>query len=96
MFSKSKQHYLLYFITALLLLMQSFALWHDAEHAFHAENEQCERFEGFSNNPALDHVPLLAIITPIKTRLVDNLPTHTLLQANQREAYAIRAPPLFS
>lgn len=96
MFSQSKQHRLLYFITALVLLMQSFAVWHDAEHAFHAENEQCERFEAFANSPALDLVPDSPVITTTQISVIKAVQSITLLQYKQREAYAIRAPPTFS
>lgn len=93
MFSQSKQHYLLYLITALLLLMQSFAIWHDAEHTFHAEDEQCERFEAFGHTPTLDHTvtPPTLFTTPFS--VVNAIQTDTFLANRQREAYAIRAPP---
>jgi hypothetical protein len=93
MFSQSKQHHLLYFITALLLFMQSLAIWHDAEHAFHAETEQCERFEAFSNSPALDLVPVNLPTTTAQTSVVEVVQTVALSQYKQRDAYAIRAPP---
>ena len=97
MFSPSKQHQLLYFITALLLLMQSLAIWHDAEHAFHAEDEQCERFEAFANSPALDIVPHLSVTTVAYNTVANAVQSITLRQNKQRDAYAIRAPPvLFS
>ena len=93
MFSQSKQHQLLYFITALLLLMQSFAIWHDAEHAFHTENEQCERFEAFANSPALDIAPHLSVLATAYNAVVNVVQPVTLGQYQQRDAYAIRAPP---
>lgn len=93
MFSQTKQHQLLYFITALLLLMQSFAVWHDAEHAFHAETEQCERFEAFANSPALDIVPHLSVLATAYNAVVNLVQPVTLGQHKQRDAYAIRAPP---
>lgn len=97
MFSQPKQHYMLYFTTVLLLLMQSFAIWHDAEHPFHNETEQCERFEAFANSPTLDLVPHLPIISTTPTVVVLATQAVTLHHYKQREAYAIRAPPsLFS
>ena len=51
MFLHARVHKLLYPLIALLLLMQSFAVWHGAEHSFHIEDEQCERFEAFSQAP---------------------------------------------
>jgi hypothetical protein len=96
MFSPSKQHQLLYFVTALLLLMQSFAIWHDAGHSFHVENEQCERFEAFSHSPALDLIPHTLIITTTQISVVETIQSVALPQYKQRDAYAIRAPPSFS
>lgn len=96
MFSQSKQHHLLYFVTALLLLMQSFAIWHDAEHAFHAEDEQCERFEAFANSPAFDLIPHTLVITTTQTSITETTQSVALPQYKQRDAYAIRAPPSFS
>lgn len=56
MFLHARVHKLLYPLIALLLLMQSFAVWHGAEHSFHIEDEQCERFEAFSQAPTLDNI----------------------------------------
>ena len=97
MFSQSQQHRLLYLVTVLLLLMQSFAIWHDAEHAFHAENEQCERFEAFGHAPTLDHIVTLPTLFTTPFSVVNAVQTDTFLANRQRDAYAIRAPPhLFS
>ena len=95
--SKPQQHQLLYLLTALLLLMQSFAVWHDAEHAFHTENEQCERFEAFANSPALDLVPHLADVSTVHTVVIKAVLPITTSWLTHHDAYAIRAPPaLFS
>lgn len=83
-------------LAALVLLMQSFSIWHDVQHAYHAESEQCERFEAFANSPTLDHVPHTLVITARQTRHTEAFQIISLLQANKHEAYAIRAPPLFS
>jgi hypothetical protein len=97
MFSQSQQLRLLYLLTALLLLMQSFAIWHDAEHAFHAENEQCERFEAFGHAPTLDHTFTLPTLFTTPFSVVNVVQTDTFLANRQRDAYTIRAPPhLFS
>lgn len=97
MFIQSQQHRLLYLLTALLLLMQSFAIWHDAEHAFHIEDEQCERFEAFSHTPTLDHTVTLPTLFTTSFNVVNAVQADTFLASRQRDAYAIRAPPhLFS
>jgi hypothetical protein len=95
--SKPQQHQLLYLLTALLLLMQSFAVWHDAEHAFHSQSEQCERLEAFANNPSLDLVPLIAEISTVHTVVINAFLPVARLWLTQHNTYTIRAPPvLFS
>jgi len=96
MFTQPRQHQLLYLLTALLLLMQSFAVWHDAEHAFHSQSEQCERFEAFNHAPTLDHIVSTPPLFTIRFSVVQAAQVNTFLPSSQREAYAIRAPPLFS
>jgi len=91
-----QQRYWLALLTALLLLMQSFAIWHDAEHAFHiadAAEEQCERFEAFGHTPTLD---IIASVIPLQTTLsavLETTPNAFILPTRRYEAYAIRAPP---
>ncbi len=83
-------------LTVILLSMQSLAIWHDAEHAFHDENEQCERYEVFAHTPVLDAVPSSLLLT-FTSYSVSVFPTPiTLVIAKQRDTDAIRAPPLTS
>ena len=97
MFRETQQHQLLYLLTALLLLMQSFAIWHDAEHAFHIEDEQCERFEAFGHAPTIDQPVTLPTLFTTPFSVVNAVQIDTFLANRQRDAYAIRAPPrLFS
>lgn len=91
-----QQRYWLALLTAILLLMQSFAIWHDAEHAFHTAEEQCERFEAFGHSPTLDVVSSLSVSFTTQTTVVAVVPALSLLPSRQREAYTIRAPPIFS
>jgi len=91
-----QQRYWLALLTALLLLMQSFAIWHDAEHVFHTAEEQCERFEAFGHSPTLDVVSSLSVSFATQTSVAEVVPPLSLLPTRQREAYAIRAPPIFS
>ncbi len=87
-----QRHWLALF-AAILLLMQSFAVWHDAEHAFHHTDEQCERFEVYSHAPTLDVITSFSL----STFALLSVETFTLSDASvttrQRDAYAIRAPP---
>jgi hypothetical protein len=91
-----QQRYWLALLTAILLLMQSFAIWHDAEHAFHTAEEQCERFEAFGHSPTLDVVTSLSFSFTAHTRVVEVVPAKPVLPSRQHETYAIRAPPVFS
>jgi uncharacterized membrane protein len=88
-----QQRYWLALLTAILLLMQSFAIWHDTEHAFHTAEEQCERFEAFGHTPTLD---IIASVIPLQTTLsavVETTPIAFVLPTRRYEAYTIRAPP---
>lgn len=94
-----QQRYWLALLTAILLLMQSLAIWHDAEHAFHvteAAEEQCERFEAFGHTPTLDLIASAIPIPATHTTVVDTPPYTSILPTLQYEAYAIRAPPHIS
>lgn len=94
-FNRSQQTRLLYLITALLLLMQSLALWHDVEHPFHGHEEdvQCERFRAFSNIPALDNIASLSVITSADISELISSFSITFSPHKQRDIYAIRDPP---
>jgi len=76
--------------------MQSFAIWHDAEHSFHVETDQCQRFESVSHTPTLDlNAPVLAQFI---ARFSTAEPVFTITYASKRlrDHNAIRAPPTFS
>jgi len=92
----TKQRQWLYLLTALMLLMQSFAFWHDASHPFHIANEQCAPFHAVSHTPSLDLVSsalpfyfqqLVAIEPEFNTVLISVLAV---------ENHPIRAPPQYS
>ncbi len=91
-----QQRQWLYLLTAFMLLMQSFAFWHDASHPFHIANEQCAQFHAVSHTPSFDlpssNLPLyfqqlIAIEPTIHVALISELAV---------ENYHIRAPPLSS
>jgi len=86
----------LYLLTALVLLMQSFAIWHDASHPFHLAEDQCQRFESVSHTPSI--APELAVIPEFSTQFSVDEPLINITYAEKRlrEQYAIRAPPIFS
>lgn len=93
---KLQQRHLLYLLTAILLLMQSFAIWHDVDHPFHIAEQQCEHFEAFNHSPTLD-IPTQALpVFNAQFSIVQTTPSATYVPNQQRDAYAIRAPPIFS
>lgn len=91
-----KQRQWLYLLTALVLLMQSFAIWHDAAHPFHLASDQCQRFESISHTPTLDLVT--AILPQLTTQYNVAEPSVTLVYVltRIRENHTIRGPPTFS
>lgn len=84
----------LYLLTALLLFMQSFAIWHDASHPFHIADDQCQRFESISHTPAVS--PTLAAIPQFITQFSVDEPIYiiTFAEKRLRDPHAIRAPPV--
>ena len=91
-----KQRQWLYLLTALVLLMQSFAIWHDTSHPFHLASDQCQRFESISHTPTLDLVT--AILPQLTTQygIAETVITITFASKRLRDNHAIRAPPTFS
>jgi len=94
--SITHQRQWLYLLTALVLFMQSFALWHDASHPFHLTEDQCQRFESVSHTPSI--APALAITIEFTTQSSVDEPLINITYAEKRlrEHHAIRAPPTFS
>ena len=91
-----KQRQWLYLLTALVVLMQSFAIWHDTEHRFHVTSDQCQRFESVSHSPTLDLVsPILPQLTT-QCSVVEPSVTITYALKRLRENHTIRGPPTFS
>lgn len=94
--SITHQRHWLYLLTALVLLMQSFALWHDASHPFHIAETPCQQFESISHTPALD---LAVSVTPQfvpQLTAVESVVTQPYRAQRLREHHTIRAPPVFS
>ncbi|MCX4193329.1 hypothetical protein [Methylophaga sp. OBS1] len=83
-------------LAAIVLLLQSFAVWHDAEHAFHTAEAQCERLNAINHLPAADIYPELAFGIQTETSFFESSVYHAHLPATTRRQHAIRAPPVFS
>lgn len=85
----------LYVLAAIVLLLQSFAVWHDATHPFHANEVQCERLHAINHLPGADlltEVDILHHFISVSIELVYSIPT---LPLRQREQHPIRAPPIY-
>lgn len=96
MFNLHHKRYALYALAAIVLLLQSFAVWHDVEHPFHTAQAQCERFDAISHAPLADITPSIAITLQTTVVSSDTPQFAFLLPSTPRRAYSIRAPPLFS
>lgn len=76
-----------------LLLLQSFTLWHDAEHAFHYSDSQCERYEAFNHSHPLNTVNSIPSLY-ISRFVVETVSvTDVNVFSRQYDANTIRAPP---
>ena len=87
------QRYWIYLLTALLLSMQSLAIWHDAEHPYHATSEQCERLESISHTPTLDVVASIPLQFITHTCVVEPILSVAFVSTALRDHHNIRAPP---
>lgn len=90
-----KRHWF-YALAAIVLLLQSFAVWHDAEHAFHTAEAQCERLNGINHLPVADISPEIIIVQRSANVESEQDSYVFLLPTSPRSQHAIRAPPFFS
>lgn len=90
-----KRHYL-YVLVAIVLLLQSFAVWHDAEHPFHKAEAQCERLNAIGHFPLADVAADVSIYLQQAVISLEVESPVTTLPFAQRQSYLIRAPPVFS
>ncbi len=90
------QRHWLYLLTALLLFMQSFAIWHDVSHPYHTASEQCERLASISHTPTLDTITSLPLSFISQSRAVEATSSVAFVSTQLRNNHGIRAPPSFS
>lgn len=96
MFTINHKRHLFYALAAILLLLQSFAVWHDAEHAFHTAEAQCERLNAINHLPAADITPELAVRLQSEVVSLETQSYVFYLPATSAQQHSIRAPPVFS
>lgn len=90
------RRHLFYLLAAIVLLLQSFAVWHDAEHPFHTADLQCERLDAISHLPGLDTVADVPVLRAYLSHFVAPPASLAVLPNRQRSQHAIRAPPTHS
>lgn len=88
--------YLLWLFAAALLLMQSIAVWHDAEHAFHDHIALCDQLNVVSHTPSTDNYNQLTIAVWQQYFQLEASVTLPARFENFYLSFAIRAPPISS
>ena len=96
MFSFHFKRHWFYALAAVVLLLQSFAVWHDAEHAFHTAEAQCERLDAINHLPVADLTPEMVVHTHSTHISAESDLYAFSLPLSSRSQHAIRAPPVFS
>ncbi|NQZ53012.1 MAG: hypothetical protein HRT93_02040 [Piscirickettsiaceae bacterium] len=89
------QRHWLYLLTALLLFMQSFAVWHDVSHPYHLASEQCERLASISHTPSLDTITSIPLPFISDSCSVEALFSVAFVSTKLRNNHSIRAPLFF-
>jgi hypothetical protein len=88
---------LLYLLAAILLSMQSFAIWHDSSHPFHQASQECSKYDAISHTPSADLATELDITLLISPCSIEPIVSTALLEQHLQTNHPIRAPPtLFS
>lgn len=83
----------LYLLAAVVLLLQSFAIWHDVEHPFHQAELQCERLDAINHAPAVDHTTTLAVIPAGFSTSQVIKPSGSIVSDRKPATSSIRGPP---
>jgi hypothetical protein len=92
---QSKRH-ILYAVSAVLLLLQSFAVWHDVVHPYHIDEIQCDGLRAINHLPTADIHSSVSIAYQFVSIQLDIIAPLFTQPTWLREQYAIRAPPVFS
>ena len=91
-----KRSHWLYLLAALLLFMQTFALWHDATHPFHLANVQCEQIAAVGHTPAKLSSPVLLPSFIVQRTEILPISYFNVIERQSSDSHSIRAPPVFS
>lgn len=91
-----KQRHWLYLLAALLLFMQSFAIWHEVTHPYHVSSEQCQRLASIGHAPTLDIITSISLPFTSQSCAVEAIFSVAFVSTQLRNNHSIRAPPSFS
>ena len=91
-----KQGHWFYLLAALLLFMQTFALWHDVTHPFHLASTQCDQMAAVENNSTKP--PTSILLPSFIAQFTELSPINYCINIERRldDSHSIRAPPIFS
>lgn len=85
--------YLLWLLAVTVLLVQSLAVWHDAEHAFHDHGTLCDQLNVVSHTPSIDSSNQLSVHIS-QQRFQRNVSVATSSHSDtDYPSFVIRAPP---
>ncbi|MCC5796852.1 MAG: hypothetical protein JJU48_05955 [Methylophaga sp.] len=91
-----RQIRLILLLAAIVLLAQSLAVWHDAEHAFHDHTAECDRLIFVSQQSPLASTPGLVPSIRQAHSFLNLTTSASQLHRLVSYQYGIRAPPVFS
>lgn len=88
--------HLIWLLAVIVLLIQTMAVWHDAEHAFHEHIALCDQFNSVSHTPTITLTNSLDIQVrqPYLQLIVAAVVAGSF--GNTCHAFTIRGPPTFS
>lgn len=92
----SKQVQFIYALIAAVLLLQSLAIWHDAEHPFHEEQALCDTLHVISKTPLANTAGALAAVSFEPTVEYSFVFTQSFVPRQRINQGLIRAPPTLS
>ena len=93
MVHRKRQLRFLLLLAAIVLLLQSFAVWHEVEHPFHHAEVQCERFHAITQLPVLDCLQSITLTSQFQSFFAEVITFQLALPTLADAVYLIRAPP---
>lgn len=91
-----KRGHWFYLLAALVLFMQTFALWHDATHPFHIASAECEQIAAIGHSPTKLSSPALLPFFIVQFTELSPISRSRIIERQLSDSHSIRAPPIFS